>query len=356
MHYDYTMLWTFVSTLFSGLRVGEHAARVTATATLLQGLLLLKQATLSGMGRGAALLDTDKQFMSQLKRAHRLMKNAAWEAWDVGSALYGQMTAGLASVVISVDWTTVGRFMVLEASLVVGGRGIPFYAIAVLTEEWKGRQTTIELSMWYALAAMRRDGQTLYVVVDRGFAKMDWIGPSELYPYIHLLVRLKRSMILTWGTVSGALGEWPLYPGEVVMIEQATLGRREPEETGFCLAHLRTADTPWYLACAPSDVGVALAQYGKRAWVEEQNRDLKTGFVLRVLRLLRADRLERMWTLLGLAFYVSYCNEAVGDSAFAQRLSRRYKDGRKDLSWLALAKCAELAGRYDVLFRPLAVQ
>jgi len=357
MHYDYTMLWTFVSTLFLGLRVGDHAARVTATATLLQGLLFMKQATLSGMGRGATILDADKRFMSQLKRAHRLMKNQAWDAWEVGAALYRYMTEGLTAVIISVDWTQVGAFQVLEASLVVGGRGIPFYGIAVLTEEWKGRQTTIELSMWYALAAMRVEGQILHVLVDRGFAKLDWIGASELYPYIHLLVRLKRSMILTWDTVSGALAEWPLYPGEVVTIEKARLGRRQPVETGFCLANLSPdTETPLYLACAPEDLAVAWELYRRRAWVEQQNRDLKSGFAMRILRLLRADRLERMWSLLGLAFYVSYCNEAVSDNAFAQRLGRRYKDGRKDLSWLSLAKCAELSGRCDVLLRPLTAQ
>ncbi len=77
---------------------------------------------------------------------------------------------------------------------------------------------------------------------------------------------------------------------------------------------------------------------------------------MRILRLFRADRLERMWTLLGLAFYISYCNTAISDSAFAQRMGRRYKDGRKDLSWLSLAQYAEFCGRCDVLFHPVAAQ
>lgn len=90
--------------------------------------------------------------------------------------------------------------------------------------------------------------------------------------------------------------------------------------------------------------------------IEQQNRDLKSNFLMRVLRLFRADRLERMYSFLGLAFYVSYCNEAVSDTAFAQRMGRRYKDGRKDLSWLSLARCAELSGQCDVVFRPLSAQ
>lgn len=357
MHYDFNMILTFVSSLFSAITAGNHEARVKATAVLLQGLLLMKQASLSGMGRGAAILNKGKSFMSQLKRAYRLMKNGEWDAWEVGAALYGYMTQALSSVIIVVDWTQVGRFMVLEASLIVGRRGIPFYGIAVLADEIKGRQTAIELSMWYALAAMRQQGQTLHVIVDRGFAKMDWIGASELYPYMHRMIRLKKDMILTWGTIGGALGQWPLYPGEVVTIEEASLGRKKQVVTGVCLANIGSEDnTAVYIACAAEDVSVALELYKKRAWVEQQNRDMKTNFVMRLLRLFRADRLERMWSLLGMAFYISYCNETAHDSTFAQRMGRRYKDGRKDLSWLNLAKCAELSGDFEVVFRPITAQ
>ena len=77
--------------------------------------------------------------------------------------------------------------------------------------------------MWYALIAMRQAGQTLLVTVDRGFAKFDWVE-SPLYPFMHC-PRLKRSTLLTWGTIRGPLHAWPLYPGEVVKIEEAALGQ-----------------------------------------------------------------------------------------------------------------------------------
>lgn len=356
MHYDYNMILTFVSNLFSGITAGNHAARVKATAVLLQGLLFLKQASLSGMGRGAAILK-GKSFISQLKRAYRLMKNGEWDAWEVGAALYGYMTEHLSEVEIVVDWTQIGRFMVLQASLIVGGRGIPFYGIAVLADEIKGRQTTIELSMWYALEAMRLEGQTMYVIVDRGFAKMDWIGASELYPYMHRIIRLKSQMILKWDTVEGALSQWPLYPGEVVTIENATLGRKKQVVSGVCLANVSPdEETLIYLACSPEDVAVVLKLYKKRPWIEQQIRDMKTNFLVRLLRLFRADRLERMLSFLGLAFYMSYCNQTAQASEFAKRMGRRYKDGRKDLSWLSLAKYAELSGQCSVVLCPITAQ
>jgi hypothetical protein len=51
-----------------------------------------------------------------------------------------------------------------------------------------------------------------------------------------------------------------------------------------------------------------------------------------------ASRLERMGIIMGRALYISSCNEAVHDTQFADRRSRRSKDGRKDWSWLNLAK------------------
>jgi hypothetical protein len=40
---------------------------------------------------------------------------------------------------ISVDWTKDGYYYVLEASLVLEGRAIPFYCLAVHRDELKGR-------------------------------------------------------------------------------------------------------------------------------------------------------------------------------------------------------------------------
>jgi hypothetical protein len=91
-------------------------------------------------------------------------------------------------------------------------------------------------------------------------------------------------------------------------------------------------------------------------WGEEQNRDLKSGCHLTHSHLGTAQRLERLWVLVGFGFYLSYCTAAVQESAFADRLSRRYKDGRKDLSWFSLARCAQLSGRCDPVFRPLRSQ
>jgi hypothetical protein len=283
------------------------------------------------------------------------MKNAQIDTWATGAALFAHMTQAQRQVGIAVDWTALGAFRVLEACLMVEGRGMPFYSIVVHKDELKHRQTLIELTMWYALIAMRQTGQTLLVAVDRGFAKLDWVGESPLYPFMHLLLRLKRSTLLTWGTIRGPLHAWPLYPGEVVEIEKAALGQDAQVVTAVCLAHLRETPAPLYVACHPDDCPRAVALYRQRPAVEQQNRDLKSNFLLSKLHLKTPARMERFWVILGLAFYISYCNETAHETAFVERMSRRYKDGRRDLSWLNRAKYAELCGHVEALFAPLGL-
>jgi hypothetical protein len=170
---------------------------------------------------------------------------------------------------------------------------------------------------------------------------------------MHLLLRLKRNTLLTWGTIRGQLHEWPLYAGEVVELKAASLGYEAQVVTAVCLAHLSGAQEPLYLACHKDDCPRAVAVYQQRPAVEQQNRDLKSNFLLRKLHLKNAARLERMWIIVGIAFYISYCNATARETAFVERMSRRYKDGRHDLSWLNRAKCAELCGCIEVILAPI---
>src|SRR5256885_11844697 len=98
---DYDSLVNELSSVLSKCRLTAHRARVKALSTLLQGLLLLCEASLSGMGRGAALLDERKTFSGQLKRAFRFLNNPHFDPWEVGNALFGRLTQGLSPFKVS---------------------------------------------------------------------------------------------------------------------------------------------------------------------------------------------------------------------------------------------------------------
>src|SRR5215468_9306021 len=304
--YHFSILFPFVSMILRSTQATGHTTRSKALTMLLQGLLVFRQASLSGMGRGVAVVYEEKSFRGQLKKAHRLVKNDKIATWDTGAALFAHLTQDRTQVCLAVDWTALGAFRVLEACLIVQGRGIPLYSIFVHKDELKHRQTLVELTMWYALIAMRQAGQTLLVTVDRGFAKFGWVGESPLYSFMHLLLRLKRSTLLTWGTIQGPLHAWPLYPGEVVEIDKAALGPDAQVVTAVCLAHLSETPAPLYVACHPDDCPRAVALYRQRPAVEQQNRDLKSHFLLSKLHLKSPARMERFWVILGLALYISY--------------------------------------------------
>jgi hypothetical protein len=330
---DYSSIFEIVSSLFGKTEFGSHKARLKSLAELLRGMIFLSLAGLSGMARGNAILNPDKTFEGQLKRAFRLLNAPSLDSWALGKSLYDRLTDGRSEVIIGVDWTQVGRFMVLEAGLLIEGRAVPFFCLSVLKSDLKGRQRVLEMSMEYALTAMANEGQTLFVAVDRGFAAMDYLGPSSLYPRYHRITRLKNNMILQWDDIIAPFREWPLYEGEAVTIQKAVIGRKKQVVCGVCLANI---GGECYLACDPKDVDRALDFYEKRVWIEEQNRDLKTCFRVKVLRFHRAVRLERMWGILGIAFAIAYSAAKKGHDCVS-RLSRSYKDGRKDLSWLSSA-------------------
>jgi hypothetical protein len=91
------------------------------------------------MGQGTILLDKQKTFSGQLKCAFRFLNNPHFDPWEVENALFGRLTQGLKGVLIGVDWTQVGDFMIWEATRVVARTGIPFFSLSVPKGEIKGR-------------------------------------------------------------------------------------------------------------------------------------------------------------------------------------------------------------------------
>jgi hypothetical protein len=120
-HYTYSIALWSVTTLYQQHQGMIHQTRLKALAYLLQGLMVLRQASLSGMGRGVVLAHPATTFRGQLQRAHRLIKNPQLDSWEAGAALFAYATQNLKPPVISVDWTKDGYYSRLGGEL--GGRG-----------------------------------------------------------------------------------------------------------------------------------------------------------------------------------------------------------------------------------------
>ena len=128
MAYHFHILFPFVSTILHSTVATGHTARRKALTLLLQGLRVFHQASVSGLGRGIAVLDEEKSCRGQRKKAHRLLKHEKRATWDTGAAFFAPLMQELPQVCLAVDWTALGAFRVLEACLIVEGRGIPLYS------------------------------------------------------------------------------------------------------------------------------------------------------------------------------------------------------------------------------------
>ena len=104
-----------------------------------------------------------------------------------------------------------------------------------------------------------------------------------------------------------------------------------------CSIVLAALPNPSDIACDSQSWEIALKAYLKRVWVEEQNRDLKTRFGVNKMRFLNSVRLENMWGLLGVAFAIIYTQSQKVQEQL-DKLSRRYKDGRKELAGVTLVQ------------------
>lgn len=144
MAYHLSLLFPCVSTILHSPVATGHTARSKALTLLLQGLLVLPQASLSGMGRGIAVLSEEQSFRGQLKKAHRFLKNEQIATWETAAAFFVHLTQELSHVCLAVDWTALGAFRVLEACLIVEGRGIPVSSMFVHKDDLKHRQTLVE--------------------------------------------------------------------------------------------------------------------------------------------------------------------------------------------------------------------
>ena len=148
MAYHSTRLCPCVSTLFHRPLTTGHRARRQALPLFLQGFRRFKHASLSGMGRGGAVLYEDNSFRGQRKTAHRLLKHDQLDPWATGAARCAHRPHALPQVPLAVAWTALGACRGLEACLIVEGRGLPVASILVHNDAVTHRHTRGEWTRW----------------------------------------------------------------------------------------------------------------------------------------------------------------------------------------------------------------
>jgi hypothetical protein len=90
------------------------------------------------------------------------------------------------------------------------------------------------------------------------------------------VIRLAGRVIVEHGEERRLLQDWPLEPGDLSFLEGAYLRQDRALRVNLVLYWGRGSKEPWYLATDLGDPQQAVRLYGKRAWIDEMFRDLKT--------------------------------------------------------------------------------
>ena len=109
-----------VGRIFQGL----HAKNRQTLAVLMAALLVTGRAGVASLGRG---IQSRTAFKHSIKRVDRFLGNDNVVVCDWCKALFATVLGPRKSVKIAIDWTKIGPWPVLVASVVIRRRGIPIY-------------------------------------------------------------------------------------------------------------------------------------------------------------------------------------------------------------------------------------
>lgn len=329
-----------------------HAMRAAALVRVLQALVLGSKATLSQLGRGRA---GTAQVKHHIKAVDRLLGNAHLhrECREIYRAIAGTMLSGVASPVLTVDWSDFEcgggrRWAMLKAAVPVGGRAVVVYSRVFAFGRYNSPGAHREFLQGLKLVLPEHCKPIL--ITDAGF-RGPWFRAVEALGW-HWVGRIRNKIKY----LNEQTGRWcftdslyklatPVtrYVGNVVLSRRhgysfglylvrahaLARGGRRPSNNRRPNAKMyrKLHRAPWLLATSlkhePGIERRIKQLYGTRMQIEETLRDNKShrfGFGLRYARSRSAQRLQVLLLLVALATLVFWL---VGLAGRAQDLARR---------------------------------
>ena len=330
------------------------------TSSVTKGLLSTQQATISQVVCGMILcrspclaeiarcFQTEVEFPHNLKRVWRFVSNDRINDSSskelVARRLIRQLHHRLQvkptqHLQITIDWTSVWPYHVLEAPVPVDGRAVPVLSLAVLRSDLKCNQNTLEQLFISSLRRCVPKQWRVVIVADRGF------GRTELLRFIDkqgfgFVIRVKGDAWTKSGGFRGKLKDYPLALGQCFKLSDVIYHKTKQYEVKLVLncARVRGKVSSWLLA---TNLGLSARQtvstYRERFWCEESFRDQKQEFELERVRVERASRLENLLLALAIVLLMIAVIGMRGKKlGYADKYSTRKKK-REVISWMQIA-------------------
>jgi len=312
-------------------KIPEFVARVMptvrksqrdTTAELLDGLLASQQIGLSSIACG---MRDDTTVKHRIKRAGRFCQNHRIPMQRLFDGLAEYLLAPNRMNVVALDWTSIGDYMLLEASLIIGRRAVPIAWRCVWESHYDKSRNDEEEQVVEQLIQAAGDRDWV-LVADRGFGRADffrWLNERK----VKFVIRVTGQTFIEHPWFTGAIGNLPRRARSGWMYRNVRYRKQSPVVLNLACHHREPAPEPWYLA-TNMDISApkAASLYAKRMGIEEGIRDQKTGLGLKHLWLGSPDRMERAMILVALAVILAVLTGAAsvarGDRLYLSNLKR----------------------------------
>ena len=205
-----------------------------------------------------------------------------------------------------------GEYCLIRISVVFRGRAVP-----VVWRVLEHKSSTVAYDVYKELLdaadKLLPVGVPVVFLADRGFADTHLMSHVRELGW-HFRIRIKSSCLVYQEAVFRSVDEFPLQPGEALLLNNVHLTWGKYGPVHLALGHSPDSKERWYVA---SDEPVSIEtfqEYGLRSGIEENFLDDKSnGFQLESSEIRSAEGLERLCMVLAIAtlYLVSQGEEVV---------------------------------------------
>jgi hypothetical protein len=288
-----------------GMYQGKHQKRVRTLSVLVSALVLVGKVGVAALGRAIRTRVSPKH---AIKRVDRFLSNTKIEVDEWCADLVRTVIGPRKRVKLAIDWTKIGPWPVLVASVVVQRRGIPVYWATCDLSALSRSLNAFEEGFLTRLRSMIPPDVEVTLLFDRGFRRVSLVRLLKLLGF-HFVIRCCPDIWVEGEGYRGILGKMKLPRSKVVDLGEVFATKDKPEPVRVVAVYDRGQKEGWYLFTdLDIDARAVVKAYGRRFTIEEVFRDEKStryGWSLGEYRLKsRPDRLDRLLLVVAVAYFL----------------------------------------------------
>jgi len=285
-------------------------------------LVMMVTAFLAGGGpslgqMGRCLKDLPGSLDQKVKRMSRFLCESRFDVLEAFLGVARGIIETMAHahpkrmILVTMDWTDLGKYQGLWLSLPFQGRALPLACMVLEKAKALGSMTAMEEEIVRRFLGLFSPAirDRVVILADRGFAKHDlWDLIKDMKA--HWAIRVPRDRHIRVD------GEWielrhlGLNPGQTKILREVEGLQEEPRKINLAIRRLPTGeakdpeDDTWYIATDAQDIPLALSWYSERFQIEEMFRDLKSRLHMDKHQLRTEQSVGKMMLVVALAYLI----------------------------------------------------